>query len=113
MSVLSEEKVLELIEVARQKRIKRQAMAGYRNLEWLSKILDIPPGTLKNWAYLYNVPLSKVKVQKYGHLNLSADNVVSFIVLKELIYIEGYTQEGAKRQLELRGLLDGKHFLKQ
>lgn len=109
MSVLIDEKIDEKLAMHKARKMTPKRSNGYL---WLSKLMGIPDGTLKHWIHFFRIPVIKKNGKVNGQIQITKENVEAIHIVHELLYIEQYTMKGAKRQLEKRGLLDGKHFLK-
>lgn len=105
-----------LTEEEQEKRLRK--FKRYKNapkegsIHWACEKLLVAETTLWNWVNDFGIPITKTLILKKNRLRVSEENLESFRIIKDLLYIEGYTVKGAKRQLELRGLMDNKHFLK-
>lgn len=111
MSLLSEDEVEQRLAVfrARKQRVKKMMNVDFTRL---SEMLGMPKSSIMNWVKWYKIPIRKYLIQKYHLVDASEENIKALLLVKELMYIEGYTVEGTKRQIKLRGLLDDKHFSK-
>lgn len=98
-------------------------LANYRNVKLSERVekmtvlkigieLRISRHTIRNWIFDFGIPVERVSVRKYCNVFLNEDNIKAIKLVYELLHVELYTTKGALRQIELRGLLDGKHFLK-
>lgn len=111
MSVLSEDEVEQRLAVfrARKQRVKKMMNVDFTRL---SEMLGMPKSSILNWVKWYKIPIRKYLIEKHHLVDASEENIKALLLVKELMYIEGYTVEGTKRQIKLRGLLDDKHFSK-